>query len=348
MNGWVDYPHRRFNPLNGEWVIVSPHRTKRPWQGMIEKTPPPVDIAHDPGCYLCAGNLRANGERNPDYHHTFIFDNDFTALRPDTPDGIMGDGELMIAEGESGICRVVCYSARHDLTLARMTVSSIVKVVDAWVRQFAELGARPDIGSVLIFENRGEMMGCSNPHPHGQIWASRHMPNETAKETAHQRAYFDSHGTPLLVDYLTRELASGQRIVYKNDGFVVLVPFWAIWPFETMVLPRRPVADFNAMTQAECRWLAEALSAVAICYDNLFKTSFPYSMGFHQKPTDGEPHEEWQMHAHFYPPLLRSATVKKFMVGFEMLGSPQRDITAETAAAQLRASMSAIHFSANH
>jgi UDPglucose--hexose-1-phosphate uridylyltransferase len=343
MNAFADHPHRRLNPLTGEWVLVSPHRAKRPWQGQVEKAARPDTVAHDPKCYLCAGNLRINGVRNPEYKTTFVFDNDFAALTPDAPGDFLDDDGLMVAEGESGLCRVVCFSPRHDLTLARMAVDDIVPVVDAWVEQYRDLGAQPEIGYVQIFENRGEVMGCSNPHPHGQIWSSRHMPNEPAKEGERQLAYLKAKGRPLLVDYLAKELKLNERIVHQNDDFVVLVPYWAVWPFETMLLPRRRIGGMDEMTAAERRSLADALSAITIRYDNLFETSFPYSMGFHQKPTDGAAHEEWQMHAHFYPPLLRSATVKKFMVGFEMLGSPQRDITAETAAERLR-ELPAVHY----
>lgn len=335
MSTFTDHPHRRYNPLAGEWVLVSPHRSKRPWQGQVEDAEVPDMPAHDPDCYLCAGNTRINGAKNPDYRHTFVFDNDFAALTEDAPDESFRDG-LLMAEGESGICRVICFSPRHDLTLARMAVDDIARVVDAWVEQYLELGARPDIGHVQIFENRGAMMGCSNPHPHGQIWASRNLPNAAAKETETQRAYYDQHGTPMLMAYLAQERALGERILFENDGFVVLVPYWAVWPFETMVLPKRHIRSMEEMEAGERVQLAEALSKVTIRYDNLFATSFPYSMGFHQRPTDGEAHDEWVMHAHFYPPLLRSATVKKFMVGFELLGTPQRDLTPEQAADRLR------------
>jgi UDPglucose--hexose-1-phosphate uridylyltransferase len=330
-------PHRRFNPLTGEWVLVSPHRTLRPWQGQQEKPFVPSDIRHDPNCYLCGGNLRAGGIRNPDYTSTFVFENDYAALKADTPVLSEDEDGLFVAESESGLCRVVCFSPRHDLTLARMTPTEIRHVVDTWVGQFEELGARDDIGYVQIFENRGEMMGCSNPHPHGQIWASRNVPNEIAKESDRQAAYFARKGRPLLLDYLDRELKAGERIVFANDHFVVLVPYWATWPFETMLLPRRAVTGMDQLTEAERDGLAEAFSALTIRYDNLFQTSFPYSMGFHQRPTDGQEHAEWQLHAHFYPPLLRSASVKKFMVGYELLAGPQRDITPESAAERLRA-----------
>ena len=329
------FSHRRLNPLTGEWVLVSPHRTERPWQGQQEPKATAPALAHDPDCYLCPGNERAGGARNPDYAHTFVFDNDFQALQADAPASEERKG-LLVAEGESGRCRVLCFSPRHDLTLSRMSVADIERVVDVWVEETIALGALPDIGSVTIFENRGAMMGASNPHPHGQIWAARHLPNELEKETFRQGEYLVRHGKPLLLDYLDEELREGERIVFANDDFCVLVPFWAIWPFETMILPRRRIGGFDEMRASERTSLAEALSRLTRRYDQLFDAPFPYSMGFHQKPTDGALHAEWQMHGHFYPPLLRSATIRKFMVGFEMLGSPQRDLTPEAAAARLR------------
>ena len=327
--------HRRFNPLTGEWVLVSPHRAQRPWQGRREADGAPAALAHDPNCYLCPGNWRANGARNPDYPHTFVFDNDFPALQPDAPVSAERDG-LIVAEGESGRCRVLCFSPRHDLTLSGMAVADIERVVGVWIEETIALGGLPDIRCVQIFENRGEMMGASNPHPHGQIWATRHLTNELEKETHRQSEYLLKHGRPLLLDYLAQELQSGERVVVGNDDFCVLVPFWANWPFETLVLPRRRIGGFDEMGAGEKTSLAQALSRLTKLYDSLFDAPFPYSMGFHQKPTDGALHAEWQMHAHFYPPLLRSATIRKFMVGFEMLGSPQRDITPEAAAARLR------------
>ncbi len=338
----ADHPHRRFNPLTGEWVLVSPHRAKRPWQGQVEKGGTPERPAYDPSCYLCPRNARAGGHQNPDYQDTFVFDNDFAALLTDTPAGGVDEG-LFRAEAETGLCRVICFSPRHDLTLAEMGTAGIRRVVDLWAEQYAELGARDDINHVQIFENKGETMGCSNPHPHGQIWAQRAIPNEPARELAQQRAYLERHGRPLLADYLAAELERGERIVCANNGFVALVPFWAVWPFETLVLPRRHVASLLELDDDERTALADVLGRLTARYDNLFETSFPYSAGLHQAPTDGAPHPEWGLHMHFYPPLLRSATVKKFMVGYEMLGGPQRDITPETSAARL-AGLSEVHY----
>jgi UDPglucose--hexose-1-phosphate uridylyltransferase len=331
-------PHRRFNPLTREWVLVSPQRTQRPWQGQVEGRSLPIALQYDPTCYLCPGNLRAGGTRNPKYEHTFVFTNDFAALKPDVPPASQDESGrgLLLAESESGTCKVVCFSPRHDLTLARMAVPEIVRVVDVWAEQYAELGASPEINHVQIFENRGEMMGASNPHPHGQIWANRTIPNEPRKEQASQKAYSEKHGSCMMCDYVRIETQMRSRVVIENDYFVALVPFWAIWPFEILLISKWHVRDLVALDASTREALAEILKGLTTRYDNLFEISFPYSMGFHQAPTDGETHEEWHLHAHFFPPLLRSATIRKFMVGYEMLGGPQRDIEPESAAALLR------------
>jgi len=338
-----DHPHRRFNPLTGEWVLVSPHRAKRPWQGQVEKLPPVTRPAYDPTCYLCPGNTRANGEVNPAYLTTYVFENDFAALLPDTPAGEYRQADLLIAEAERGVCRVICFSPRHDLSLAEMTAAEILPVVDIWAAQYVELGAQDFINHVQIFENKGLLMGCSNPHPHGQIWASEQLPGEPTKEMTTQQAYQQRTGSCMLCDYLALELAAGERIIAENAYFAALVPFWAIWPFEVMLLPKRHLDALPALDSVERQALADLLRRVATRFDNLFASSFPYSMGWHQAPTDGFAHDEWHCHLHFYPPLLRSATVKKFMVGFEMLGNPQRDITPEMAAARL-SSLSDVHY----
>lgn len=330
------HPHRRFNPLTGEWILVSPHRTERPWQGQVEETQRVEQPAFDPDCYLCPGNARAGGVRNPEYTETFVFDNDYAALRPDTPGGGVHEGELIVAESERGICRVVCFSPRHDLTIARMSVAEIRQVVETWVGQYQELGALPFINWVQIFENRGALMGASNPHPHCQVWAQELTPNELGKETRAQGAYHAEHGSCLLCDYVELELRSQERVVCENDGFVVLVPFWAVWPFEVMVTSKRHLTGFDDLNDAERTNLSSILKQITSRYDKLFQVSFPYSMGFHQRPTDAKPHPEWHFHSHFYPPLLRSASVRKFMVGYELLAMPQRDITAEQAAQRLR------------
>jgi UDPglucose--hexose-1-phosphate uridylyltransferase len=332
----VQHPHRRLNPLTGEWVLVSPHRTERPWQGQVEKPTPEKRPRYDPDCYLCPGNERAGQHRNPQYTETFVFDNDFAALQPESPLGAIEQGVLIRASSERGVCRVVCFSPDHSLTLSRMSPAEIMRVIGVWIDQYHELGEIPSIRHVQIFENRGEMMGASNPHPHCQIWANETLPNEPRKEQISQLDYMTTHGRCLLCDYVDLEHRSGERIFCLNDHFMALVPFWAIWPFETLVVGRRHAGSIDELSDAEQRGLADILKRLTTRFDNLFETSFPYTMGFHQTPTDDERHPEWHLHIHFYPPLLRSATIRKFMVGYEMLGTPQRDITAEQAAARLR------------
>jgi UDPglucose--hexose-1-phosphate uridylyltransferase len=330
--------HRRLNPLTGEWVLVSPHRTDRPWQGQVEKSNREPIAAYDPSCYLCPGNERAGGARNPQYSSTFVFDNDFSALQREAPVGSSLDplnNDFLIAKPERGICRVGCFSPRHDLTLTSMSTAEIECVVDMWAEQFREFSALEFVRYVQIFENRGALMGASNPHPHCQIWATESIPNEPTKEQRELKSYLAKHNRCLLCDYLEYELGQ-ERLIYQDAAFAVVVPFWAVWPFETIIISRRHLPDLNHLDEHSRKQLARTLQQITRCYDRLFDVPFPYSMGFHQQPSDGEQHAEWHLHAHFYPPLLRSATVRKFMVGFEMLGSPQRDITAESAARKLR------------
>lgn len=333
----TERPHRRFNPLTNEWILVSPHRAKRPWQGQVENIPEEVRPEYDPTCYLCPGNARAGGNQNPNYTETFVFNNDFPALLPDTEAGIDDSNPLFQSQAERGICRVICFSPRHDWTLAHMPVPDIQRVVDAWAKETHELAAQnPWMSYVQVFENKGEMMGCSNPHPHGQIWATERLPREIEKEDTPQRTYFEKYGRTMVGDILAEEQKRQQRIVYANEHWTILIPFWAVWPFETLMICHRPVQWLYELTAAERHALADAVSALTIRYDNVFKISFPYSMGFHQAPVNSGSQPHWHLHAHYYPPLLRSATVRKHMVGYEMLGTPQRDITAEIAAARLR------------
>jgi UDPglucose--hexose-1-phosphate uridylyltransferase len=338
-----EHPHKRLNLLTGEWVLVSPHRNKRPWQGKVEALPPATRPAYDPACYLCPRNRRADGDMNPDYSDVFVFTNDFSALLPDTPSGEMNVDGLLQAKSEKGICRVISFSPRHDLTLAEMKSSEIKKVIDLWQKEFAALAQDKDLHYIQIFENKGEIMGCSNPHPHGQIWASGGIPVEIEKETRQQEQYFKSHGRSLLSDYLQLELAQKERIVADNEHFTVLVPFWAVWPFEAMIISKRHMQDITQFRDEEKDSLSDIMRQLLVRYDNLFETSFPYSAGMHQRPVNGGTHEAWHWHMHFYPPLLRSATVKKFMVGYEMLGNPQRDVTAEWAAERLR-NLPGVHY----
>jgi UDPglucose--hexose-1-phosphate uridylyltransferase len=329
-----DHPHRRYNSLLGQWVLVSPHRTKRPWQGQVERATAQQRPQYDPQCYLCPGNKRAGDALNPAYTHTLVFVNDFSALLPDAPAESGEKNTLFRVEPVRGECRVICFSPRHDLTLAQMGAPEIRGVVDVWAEQVTELGK--SYRWVQLFENKGAVMGCSNPHPHGQVWASSSLPNEPASEDRQQKSHFERHGLPLLVEVAAAEQTFGQRVVIENTDWLVVVPFWAVWPFETMVLPRRHVLRLPDLTDKERNSLADILRRLLVRYDNLFETSFPYSMGWHGAPTNGADYRHWQLHAHFYPPLLRSATVKKFMVGYELLAEAQRDLTPEQATQRLR------------
>lgn len=331
-----EHPHRRYNPLTGEWVLVSPHRSKRPWQGQKETASTAVLPHYDPECYLCAGNVRSNGVRNEQYKDVFVFDNDFPSLLTDEVSAAKEESPLFQLKPERGINKVICFSPRHDLTIPEMEVDALVKVVDVWKEQYTELGSKDFINHVQIFENKGSVMGCSNPHPHGQIWAQSSLPTLVEKTQANLLAYYQKHGKSLLADYLAEELKKQERVVIENEHFAVVVPFWATWPYETMIISKRHFGDITQMTAGETMAFAEILKAITVRYDNLFETSFPYSSGIHQAPTDGKPHPEWHFHMHFYPPLLRSATVKKFMVGYEMMAEAQRDISPEKSAEILR------------
>jgi UDPglucose--hexose-1-phosphate uridylyltransferase len=331
-----EHPHVRFNPLLREWVQVSPRRTYRPWQGQIEPVAQDVVPKFDPDCYLCPGNTRVDGKTNPRYESTFVFENDFPALVPSSPAGHYDESGLLIARAERGICRVLCFSPGHDRTLSRMSLGEIRAVVDAWINEYVSLARQSDINYVTIFENRGAMMGASNPHPHCQIWATATIPNEPAKEVAALVGHRNRYGHCLLCAYLEMERRLKDRLVFENEEFAVTVPFWAVWPFETIVISKSHIGSIEALDECGRNALSSTLKHITSRYDNLFNCPFPYSMGFHQRPADGEPHDESHLHAHFYPPLLRSANIRKFMVGFEMLGTPQRDITPEAAAARLR------------
>jgi UDPglucose--hexose-1-phosphate uridylyltransferase len=330
-------PHRRFNPLINEWVLVSPHRSKRPWQGQNEKIHTNALPQYDPECYLCPGNVRANGMHNPDYKESFVFDNDFAALKQEEIEWENNTKPTFFkAQPERGISRVVCFSPNHNETLPEMSVEAIERTISTWQKEYTDLGSIDYINYVQIFENKGSVMGCSNPHPHGQIWAQSSLPTQVEKTQATLKAYYDLHQRTLLQDYVQEELQQQERIVIENDHFVALVPFWAIWPFETMIVSKRNATAITDFSPEEVSHFALILKQLTTKYDNLFETSFPYSSGIHQSPTDGDEHPEWHFHMHFYPPLLRSATVKKFMVGYEMMGESQRDITPEKSAAMLR------------
>ncbi len=329
-------PHRRKNILTGEWVLVSPHRALRPWKGDISRTSSEKRREYEPDCYLCPGNKRANGEYNPDYKSTYVFTNDYPSLLEFEQNKKMNKKNLLIAKSESGICKVVNFSPRHDLTLAEMEEKNIEKVITVLKDEYKTIGAIPGINYVQIFENKGLLMGNSNPHPHCQIWSQKSIPGEAAKELKQFKKYFQTYNTTILNDYLKLELKLKERIVYKNDSFVVLVPFWAVWPYESIIISSRKISNLLQFNKNEIKDFANALKILTVKYDNLFRTSFPYSSGIHQSPTDGKKHKEWHFHMHFYPPLLRSASIRKFMVGYEMLAEPQRDVTPEYSAKILR------------
>jgi UDPglucose--hexose-1-phosphate uridylyltransferase len=337
-------PHRRYNALTGEWVLVSPHRAKRPWLGQVEKMPAETLLTYDPTCYLCPRNERAGGITNPDYTNTYIFENDFAALLPTLEDEKPAStSPLLVSALEQGQCFVVCFSPRHDLTLPELELPTIENVIQTWAQASSDLAKKDFIRYVQVFENKGAVMGCSNPHPHSQIWAQSQPPNEIIKEIKTQKEYYAQNNRPLLLDYIKEEHKQKERVLFTNDYFTAVVPFWAVWPFEVLISAHRATSSFKDLTASEISALAEIFKHTTTKYDNLFETSFPYSMGFHQAPADDTPHPEWVFHAHFYPPLLRSSTVKKFMVGFEMLAMPQRDITPEFAAERLR-NLSDVHY----
>jgi UDPglucose--hexose-1-phosphate uridylyltransferase len=339
----AEKPHRRFNPLTREWVLVSPQRTQRPWQGKVEKKSESAGLRYDPTCYLCPGNARFGGVRNPDYKTTFAFDNDFPALLPEVQERPAQPNELLVGEPVVGRCRVVCFSPRHDLTIARMSQEELSGVVDAWTEEMQSLEKLAWVKHVQIFENRGALMGASNPHPHCQIWAASAIPNIPQRELDSFEDYRKRKNRCLLCDYLKLEMEGKERIVCENEGFVALVPFWAVWPYETMVVSKRHIASLLDFTAEEKDLFGSMLGCLTTRYDNLFETDFPYSAGLHQRPSGGGDYSGWHFHAHFLPPLLRSATVQKFMVGYELLCMPQRDITPEQAATRL-AELSEAHY----
>lgn len=331
-----EHPHKRLNILTSEWVLVSPHRSKRPWQGKTESLPSFQRAQYERDCYLCPGNKRSDGTTNPAFKGVYAFTNDFSALLKDTPSGIYHKSTVLRAKSEAGICRVIVFNERHDLTLSQLNIEEIKKVIDTWCDEYELLSADPSIKYIQIFENKGEMMGCSNPHPHGQIWAQSSLPQEIVKETQQQEIYRDIYNGDLLFDYLHLELQLNERVIEDNEHFACVVPFWAIWPYETMIISKRIIQHITQFTSEEKYAFADVLKKITTRYDNLFNISFPYSAGIHQAPVNSGDHAEWHWHMHFYPPLLRSATVKKFMVGYEMLASPQRDITPEWAAEKLK------------
>ena len=335
MFNYSEVPHRRYNILTGEWVLVSPHRTKRPWQGKTEKQSTAKQPNYVSNCYLCPGNIRAGGHQNPQYTSTLVFTNDYAALKPDFDNGFVGN-KLLRARVERGLCKVICFSPDHSLTIPDMEVEAIEKIIEVWQKEYLELGSHEFINHVQIFENKGAIMGCSNPHPHGQIWSQNSIPEEVKKKSIQQLNFWEKTGQSLLANYLDQELEEKERIVSENDHFVALVPFWAVWPYEAMIIPRRHMQNIGYLSSTEKYAFAAILKDLTQRFDKIFDTSFPYSSGIHQSPTDGKPYPEWHFHMSFYPPLLRSATVKKFMVGYEMFADPQRDITAEMAAKTLR------------
>ena len=332
----TDHPHRRYNPLLDEWILVSPQRAKRPWQGQNEVISDEKKPEYDETCYLCPGNERINGGTNPKYESCYVFDNDFPALLKNEVSFDLQQEDLFKINPERGINRVICFSPKHNVTLAEMQITEIENVIKVWKEQYLELSAIDYINHVQIFENKGSVMGCSNPHPHGQIWAQSSLPTQVKKTQDNLLKYYQKTGKSLLKDYVDNELQKKERIIAENEHFVLLVPFWATWPYETMIISKRHFSSIAEITEEEIKSYAEMIQIITVKYDNLFKTSFPYSAGIHQAPTDGLDHEEWHFHMHFYPPLLRSATVKKFMVGYELLAEAQRDLTAEQSAEILR------------